>query len=178
MARDFFNDPVEIDNLPNLSAEAFLPLAPGYLRSKYVGDAVAATVVVVGALVGTLAVRSADGPGWAPAVVAVILLALIALTAVLQTLSIRHLGFLAREHDLSFRRGVVARSTRTIPYNRVQHVAIDRGPIERAFGLATLRLRSAGGDIGIEGLAVDDANRLKELVVARAGMDSGTEVAE
>ncbi|MDH3294820.1 MAG: PH domain-containing protein, partial [Acidimicrobiia bacterium] len=132
----------------------------------------AAVIVMVAGMI-VLGVRSAGGPVWIPLSVAAVLLLLTAVAAVLQTLSVHHLGFLAREHDLSFRRGVIARSTKTIPYNRVQHVAIDRGPVERLFGLSTLRLRSAGGDIGIEGLAVDDANRLKDLVVARAGMDAG-----
>ena len=171
MATDFFNDPIEVADLPRLPDEAFRPLAPGYLKAKYVGDAISAAVVVVVGGIGTAAFGATDGPRWLPAGIAAVLLTLIVIGAVLQTLSVRHLGFLVRDHDITFRRGVIARSSRTIPYNRVQHVAVDRGPVERLFGLATLRLRSAGGDIGIEGLATDDANRLKDLIVTRAGTD-------
>jgi membrane protein YdbS with pleckstrin-like domain len=173
MATDFFNDPIDIGELPRVPDEAFHPLAPGYIRAKYVGDAIAAVVVIVMGGLAVVGTRAADGPVWLPAVMAGSLLALIGVTAVLQTVSVNHLGYLVREHDVSFRRGVIARSTRTIPYNRVQHVAVDRGPVDRLFGLSTLRLRSAGGDIGIEGLTVDDANRLKDVVVNRAGMDAG-----
>ena len=172
MAGTFTNDPIEITEMPILQEETFQPLAPGYLRSKYVGDAISAVVIIVGGGIAAAGISAGGGPLWLPAVIVAFLLALVVLTAVLQTLSVRHLGFLVREHDLTFRRGVIARTTQTIPYNRVQHVGVDRGPVERFFGLSTLRLRSAGGDIGIEGLDVDDANRLKDLVVSRAGMDA------
>jgi membrane protein YdbS with pleckstrin-like domain len=172
MAGTFTNDPIEITEIPTVPEEAFQPLAPGYLRSKYVGDVIGAVSIVVGGGIATAGVAAAGGPLWLPVLVVALLLALVVLTAVLQTLSVRHLGFLVREHDLTFRRGVIARTTQTIPYNRVQHVGVDRGPVERFFGLSTLRLRSAGGDIGIEGLDVDDANRLKDLLVNRAGMDA------
>lgn len=174
MTEEFFNSPIELRDLPRLPSDEFEPLAPAFLRSKYVADAIAAVVVVVFAVMATAAMRAADGPVWIPLVAAFVVLLLIGLAAVLQTMSIRHLGYLVREHDLSLRQGVIVRVTSTIPYNRVQHVGVDRGPIERLYGLATLQLRSAGGVIGISGLTTDDANRLKELVTARAGMDDVT----
>ncbi len=172
MKEEFFNPPIAVDDLPRLPPESFEPLAPAYLRSKYVADAVVAVIVIVMAGLATAGMRAADGPVWVPGVAALVVLALIALAAVLQTMSVNHLGYLVREHDLSLRRGVILRMTATIPYNRVQHVGVDRGPIERLYGLATLQLRSAGGVIGISGLTTDDANRLKDLVAARAGMDA------
>lgn len=171
MTEDFFNSRIDVHDLPQLPPDSFEPLAPAYLRSKYVADAVTAVIVVVLALMATAAVQAADGPVWVPVAGALVVLALIGLTAVLQTMSVRHLGYLVRDHDLTLRQGVIVRVTSTIPYNRVQHVGVDRGPIERLYGLATLQLRSAGGVIGISGLTTADANRLKELVAARAGMD-------
>ena len=44
-----------------------------------------------------------------------------------------------------------------------------QGPIERLFGLATLGINSAGPDLAIAGLGIDDATRLRALVVERAG---------
>lgn len=178
MTEDFFNSRIDVRDLPELPPDSFEPLAPAYLRSKYVADAVTAAIVVVLAVIATAAVRSVDGPVWIPIVAAVVVLGLIGLAAVLQTMSIRHLGYLVREHDLSLRQGVIVRVTSTIPYNRVQHVGVDRGPIERLYGLATLQLRSAGGVIGISGLTTADANRLTDLVTARAGMDDVTEIGQ
>lgn len=171
MTEDFFNSRIDVGDLPELPSDSFEPLAPAYLRSKYVADAVFAAIVVILAVLATAAMAAAEGPVWVPLAAAAFVLALIVLAAVLQTMSVRHLGYLVREHDLSLRRGVLVRTTSTIPYNRVQHVGVDRGPIERLYGLATLQLRSAGGVIGISGLTATDANRLKELVASRAGMD-------
>ncbi len=171
MTEDFFNSRIDVGDLPELPPDSFEPLAPAYLRSKYVADAVFAAIVVTLAVLATAAMAAAEGPVWVPLVAAAFVLGLIGLAAVLQTMSVRHLGYLVREHDLTLRRGVLVRTTSTIPYNRVQHVGVDRGPIERVYGLATLQLRSAGGVIGISGLTATDANRLKELVASRAGMD-------
>lgn len=171
MTEAFFNSRIDVADLPELPQDSFEPLAPAYLRSKYVADAVTAMFVVVLAVVATSVMRAAAGPVWVPLVAAAAVLAMIGLAAVLQTMSVRHLGYLVREHDLTLRQGVIVRITSTIPYNRVQHVGVDRGPIERLYGLATLQLRSAGGVIGISGLTTSDANRLKELVAGRAGMD-------
>jgi membrane protein YdbS with pleckstrin-like domain len=57
----------------------------------------------------------------------------------------------------------------TVPFVRVQHARISQGPIERSFGLATLEVNSAGPDLHIHGLPADDAERLKIVVVERAG---------
>jgi len=57
----------------------------------------------------------------------------------------------------------------TVPFVRVQHARIRQGPVQRRFGLATLEINSAGPDLRIQGLAGDTADRLKALVVERAG---------
>lgn len=169
MATEFTNHTVDVSCLPRLEAEQFVPLDPNFLKSKLVADALTAAVIVAIAAVITVAFVGTDLPIGIPAAVAAVLLVLVVVAAVLQTVSVRHLGYLAREHDLSFRRGVISRQSHTIPYNRVQDVGIDRGPVERLFGLATLRIRSAGGTIGVEGLGVAEAEKLKKLVVSRAG---------
>lgn len=45
---------------------------------------------------------------------------------------------------LRVRRGVFWRSEALVPRSRVQHLDIERGPIERRFGLATLVVHTAG----------------------------------
>lgn len=173
MTTDFSNGPIDVHGLPHIEDEQFVPLDENFLRPKFVGDGIFAVAVAAGTAMVAAGLSRTGGPVWLPLAVGAFLLLMVALTAVLQAVAVRHLGYLVREHDITFRQGVVSRVTQTIPYNRVQHVGIDRGPVERIFGLATLRLRSAGGVIGIEGLALDDANRLKELVVARAGTEAG-----
>lgn len=173
MTTDFTNPPIDVAGLPRVDEGQFVPLDRNFLRSKLVADGIFALIVLAVTALVAAGFSGTGAPLWLPLTVGGIVLLMVVLAAILQTVAVNHLGYLVRHHDLTFRQGVVSRQTQTIPYNRVQHVGIDRGPVERAFGLATLRLRSAGGVIGIEGLAVDDANRLKELIVARVGAGGG-----
>ena len=48
------------------------------------------------------------------------------------------------ERGLQVRRGLVWRSEVLVPRSRLQHLDLERGPIERRFGLATLVVHTAG----------------------------------
>jgi len=89
--------------------------------------------------------------------------------AVARTLEVRHIPYRGREHAISYRGGVIGRRIETMPFVRVQHARVVRGPIDRAFGLAKLQVSTAGPDLTIPGLLAADADRMKELIVARAG---------
>lgn len=166
----FTNDPLELTALPPVDEETFLPLDPAYLRVRLIGDAIAAAVVVVGSVVVAAATSSLI-----PLAIGLGLLVLVALLAVLKWLEVTHLGYLVRDKDFSYRRGVISRAVTTVPFARVQHVSIDRGPIERYFGLATLEMRTAGGGLTVPGVDDDTAARLKALVVDRAGVSADEE---
>lgn len=78
--------------------------------------------------------------------------------------------FAVREHDVTFRRGVFWVRETIQPINRVQHVERIQGPIEKRFGLARLRLFSAGtGSVTFEipGLGEDRALQLQQLILER-----------
>jgi hypothetical protein len=81
-------------------------------------------------------------------------------------------GYALREHDIIHQEGVFFRTVTTIPFNRMQHCEISRGPVESAFGLATLRVFTAGGsssDLSIEGLPVGEAQRIKAYITQKIG---------
>lgn len=81
-------------------------------------------------------------------------------------------GYALREKDLVYRAGVFWRSVTAVPFNRVQHVETASTPLDRRFGLASLQLYtagSAGGDLRIDGLRADDAERMRVFVLRRAG---------
>lgn len=82
--------------------------------------------------------------------------------------SLRARRYAVREHDAAFARGLVFRRTTFVAFNRVQHVEVSRGPIDRAIGLATLKFFTAGGisaDLAVPGLALREANALRARVV-------------
>jgi uncharacterized protein len=69
-----------------------------------------------------------------------------------------------REDDLMVRRGIMFRRLSVIPYGRMQFIDVVSGPIERAFGLATVRMHTAAAfsDARIPGLALHEAARLRD----------------
>jgi hypothetical protein len=73
-------------------------------------------------------------------------------------------GYLEREDDLLVRRGVLVRRLSVVPYGRMQFIDVTAGPVERSFGLATVRLHTAAAasDARIPGLAADEAARLRD----------------
>ena len=177
--RVFSNEPIDVAGLPRLSEETFQPLDPRFLRIRWAADGIVALLVIVAAVVVTVALpESSPVPGWVPPLVGVALLALVGLTAWLQMVEVAHLGYLVREKDFSFRKGVISRSVTTVPFARIQHVSIDRGPLARRFGLATLQMRTAGDGLTVPGIGHEAAQQLKALVVDRAGVAADEELAE
>jgi membrane protein YdbS with pleckstrin-like domain len=86
----------------------------------------------------------------------------------------RSWGYAEREDDLLVRRGVMFARLSVVPYGRMQFIDVTAGPLERAFGLATVRLHTAAAatDARIPGLDREEAARLRdrlaELGEARA----------
>ena len=82
---------------------------------------------------------------------------------------VRALGYAERGEDLLLRRGIFFQRTLVVPYGRMQYVDVAVGPLERAFGLCTLKLHTAapGTNAGIAGLPADEGARLREHLSAR-----------
>ncbi|WP_101925716.1 MULTISPECIES: PH domain-containing protein [Luteimonas] len=72
------------------------------------------------------------------------------------------------------RRGHLWRSDTRVPGTRVQHLDIRRGPLERAFGLSTLTVHTAGtrnNSVAVSGLDEAEAERLRDALASRAARD-------
>ena len=81
-------------------------------------------------------------------------------------------GYVIRDRDILFKKGVIWRSVTAVPFNRIQHVETSSTPFDRKFGIATLQLFTAGGtsgDLKIDGLAADTAEQLRIFVLKKAG---------
>jgi uncharacterized protein len=96
-------------------------------------------------------------------VAAVVLLVGLALL-VFVTRRVHAWGYAEREDDLFVRRGVMFSRMSVIPYGRMQFIDVTAGPVERLFGLATVRMHTAAAasDARIPGLAADEAARVRD----------------
>jgi len=78
--------------------------------------------------------------------------------------------YLERAEDLVVVRGVMLRRLSVVPYGRMQYVDVTAGPVERLFGLATVKLHTAAAasDARVPGLEPAEAARLRDQL-ARLG---------
>jgi membrane protein YdbS with pleckstrin-like domain len=122
---------------------------------------VAVAVVAVGGW--TAAPRLGVDPTYALAVAG--MLALFGL--VLLLLRYRLWVYQVRADALYLERGVLRHVRTVVPYVRIQHVDTSRGPVERALGLSTLVVYTAGSrgaDVSIPGLTPEEASALQQQV--------------
>ncbi len=84
----------------------------------------------------------------------------------------RHTFFRVDDDRIEIRRGVVWRSVMQVPRSRVQHTDVNRGPIERSYGIATLVIYTAGTEhasISLSGLTEKDAYAIRDHLIAEGG---------
>lgn len=73
-------------------------------------------------------------------------------------------GWVERVDDLVVTRGVLWRRLDVVPYARMQLVDVTSGPLERAFGVATVRMHTAapGTQAHLPGLPPEQARLLRD----------------
>ena len=87
----------------------------------------------------------------------------------------KYTSWMLDDLGLRIRSGWLFKSETLVPRARVQHLDIDRGPLERRFGLATLTVYTAGtGHSAIvhSGLADADATALRDALIPKADVDA------
>ena len=89
---------------------------------------------------------------------------LLAVRLVVVTRNWRSWGYAERDEDLYITNGVLFRSLIAVPYGRMQLVEVASGPLERAYGLASVTLKTASAETNatIPGLTPEEAARLRD----------------
>jgi len=91
------------------------------------------------------------------------------------TISYRHLRFGVDETGIAIESGVIWRSRIALPRVRIQHTDVSQGPLERRYGIGTLKMYTAGSrhtKIELPGLQYEDAIALRDALLAE-GAGSG-----
>jgi membrane protein YdbS with pleckstrin-like domain len=87
----------------------------------------------------------------------------------------RALGYAVDGHELHLVRGVLTRVETIVPLNRVQHIDVSQGPIEKAFGVTRLQLHTAGtvnSLVVLPGLARPTAEAIRDEIRSRIRQDA------
>lgn len=165
----FENPEIPVAELPGTADVDWQSLDPAYKRLRRLQGAIVAAVIVVPVIVITWQTGLAmgvKGLSWIFWLVASSLLLL------WPGIAVPKRGYVLRDKDLLFRKGVIWRSVTAVPFNRIQHVETSSTPFDRRFGLATLQLFTAGGsggDLKIEGLPQKRAEELRIFILQKAG---------
>ena len=167
----FENTPIRVESLPDIRDEELQRLHPDWLKVELGGNLLFFALLLVGWLVGSAVW---GWPDWLSNLLFALWVVFLVAGWILIRKNYQVSGYLLREHDITFRRGVLWRSDTTLPFNRLQHCEITQGPIEKWFGLATLKLYTAGGsssDLAIPGLPMEDARRIRAFVSGKIQTD-------
>jgi membrane protein YdbS with pleckstrin-like domain len=128
------------------------------------------TIVLVGAFVASPTIS--EMPFGGAAFTAAFVLA-VALSATVPYLRYRRWRYEIRERDLFLSRGSWFYVLTLIPFDRIQYVETQQGPLDLAFGLMQLIVYTAAGKAArIPGLAPDEAEALREELSKVAGTQS------
>ena len=151
-------------------SDALTPLHPNHVKALRLQAVIAALPLAVGAFVLEVAGLLPTGAVLVPIA---LLLAWFVIRMPLRRYHAR--GYHMADDRLRVVRGLLFRADTTVPFGRVQHIDVSRGPLERYYGLATLVLHTAGthnASILLPGLGEDDALAMRETIretIARAG---------
>ena len=125
----------------------------------------------VGAIVGLLVAAAAVASDAWP--LAVVVLPAVAVGAWYGRAAWRRRTWSLGPRALELHRGVLTHRATSVPYERIQQIDVERGPLERMFGLSQLVVRTAAAstDANLYGLSPADADHLRHELLELAGID-------
>ena len=166
----FANPEVSIKHLPRADDVAWQLLHPRYVR---VQQLVRSGVLAIVLMAWMIAFVISD-IALVAFVVMFAAMSLVGIASILWPLiAVPRCGYSLREHDMVYRQGVITRTVTAVPFNRIQHVEVSSGPLDRRFGIGTLKLYTAGGsggDLSVAGLPGDTAELLRDHILGKASV--------
>ena len=154
-------------------------LDPNWVLASRLSGGIVAVIIsgvnLIGLLIAVLA-SSWRGPsvllafgGWL-----LLTVALASWTQIGPALRYKRRRYRLNEMGLRIRRGLVWHAEISVPYSRIQHTDVSRGPVERWFGLSTLIVHTAGTEnasISLDGLPAARAYRIRDLLLTEVEAD-------
>ena len=163
---NFTNEILLPENLPEVDSKLFNPLDRKYLKIMLFRIAIIFIIMSVGLVAFLFFAENAPTKLIAISGGSVLIL-IIAFSLIITILGFPRKGYMVREQDLSFQRGLITYKLTTVPFNRIQHVEINQGILAKLFHLSSVKIYTAGGstsDLSIPGLPVSSAQRLKAFL--------------
>ncbi len=173
LSMNFTNSLIDPDELPAIETVVFSPLEKDYLTVERISMAIGMGILLVIGLAFFLSIDQIQDPvKISLATVAYALFVTINVVAV--HINYKYSGYALRQKDMLYRNGWLQRKTRIVLINRIQHVSVQSGPLERRFGLASVSVYTAGSaaaDFTIKGIKEETAKKIKAWVSTETNED-------
>ena len=161
----FTNSIVLPENLPEIEKKTFIPLDKNYLKILVI-RLILFFFVLAGSFTAFL-LLSQNTPNEIIIIIISAIVILVSYIAVIIFLGFSKKGYLVREKDISYQKGLITYKLTSIPFNRIQHVEVNQGVLEKFFKLSSVKIYTAGGntsDLSIPGLPEEIAQNLKAFL--------------
>ena len=159
-----------MSDLPQSTEPELTPLHPNYKTMNHLIGVLIIIPLLVAAGVVELA---GELPSGITAIPLVLLFVWLAVYLPIRRYQTR--GFDMAADRLRVVKGVMFHSDTVVPFSRVQHLDVEQGPLERAFGIARLILHTAGShnaSVTLPGLLHADAVEMREAIRAHVKRES------
>ena len=166
---EFSNQVVLPDQLAPIEIQEFVGLENKFKFLKHLYSAIVLVIALSGFFIIAY-VLSDNTPFKVLIGVPFIFVVLFVWRSVLVILGFPKKGYLLREHDVSYRSGLLFYKLTTIPFNRIQHVEVSQNIVEKVIGLSRVKIFTAGGsvsDLSIPGLLPDKAHQIESFLLSK-----------
>jgi membrane protein YdbS with pleckstrin-like domain len=161
----FVNLQIDMTALPVADELVMEPMAPAYEREVKVQQLIIWLPLLIISFVPFLL-----GQFIFLLLIPVVMLLLAAIISRLVIKKSQVKGIALREFDIAYRSGLFWRKTVIVAFSRVQHVEVSSGPLQRKFGLASVKFFTAGGssvDLKVDGLTAERAEQMRTFIAAK-----------
>ncbi len=163
---NFTNSILLPENLPKVDSKTFNALDRKYLTILFIR--IAFFFLLTSGILIAILFLAEDIPTRITGILAgSAILVITVFSAVVSVLGFPRKGYLVRDKDISFQRGLITYRLTTISFNRIQHVEVNQGILAKIFRLSSVKIYTAGGsssDLSIPGLPAVEAQRLKAFL--------------
>ncbi len=163
---NFTNEVVIPHDLPQIENIAFHPLERNYLLAKRISLIISFAILLLISTSLFIFLEEIQRPLILYSSLSATIL-LIIFSWIGTNISFSLSGYAIRDKDILVRSGWLVRKIKILPLNRVQHVSVQSGPLERKFGLASVSVFTAGtgsADFTVRGITQSRAQQIKDWI--------------
>ena len=167
-AENFSNFQVDVTSLPKFNEVHLQPISKKYLVKLQVGTTISLLFLILGFTMAFYFLPPDLNPYLWAGIAFVVLI--FGWTFFNNIMYVNRSGYALREQDIIFKRGFLFERITVVPFNRIQHVSVERSFLDKMLKIATVKVFTAGGsgsDINIPGVIPTTATSLKEEISSR-----------